>query len=791
MSTIILTLAVFYNFALKFRQKTGLPYQTFSWILSLLPCKMNERANDITHYGLRLICILTGWVLANASPIGAEEITLTILHTNDTYGRLEAVSTEAGEATGGMLRRAALIRQITQDAPLSLLLDAGDAFGPHPLAKFDQAATVVDLMNQMGYTAMGIGNHELTNGIEILQQRMAQAQFPMLCANLRLRAEGKPLTPRFIIQEIGGIRVGLFGLITPTVQTRVLAKHFRPLEMLDPIQTAKDVVAELQRNGCHLVVLLSHLGYGTDFDLIGQVKGVHLIIGSEVNLPDDRTLGTMLPVEGVRATTLVYCPWRGTHLGRVDVRFTRPPDGTLQLQGMEARKYRLDEATIPEAAAREAFPEMAAQIDALIQRYQAGQTGVIGQVGQGEQISTLDLIPWILREHTGAEVALLNRGSLDPRRLEGEIQRQQIVESIRFENHVTMVEVTGAQLKAALKHSASQPALSRTLLRVGVDAAGKAVNGRPIHDAEVYSVVTNDFLAAGGDGYHALKAARRRRKMDVPLVEVVVEFLQMPAQTDEPLSASRIQQEQPRSIWKSKGQIEVTLQGSHVSDEAVSYPQISELKSQNTGTFTIGGALLHLSTLYAAPRHSLELRLDSQYRRLRHPQTPTLELADSTEAAAVFRYGPPQARFAPLVRFEVEDIEFTTDESSRVVALLGGGVESRLARNIKVSTGLVVRRTFEDEGMTQLDLDVRAQAQWQIQDIQVQSSLEWFPTFTEEGGRPLGRSIIQWKSSARLPLRKGLSLNGTLFIYRDTRLGSYASATTLALRWGTSWGKKP
>ena len=769
-----------------------------------------------THYALRitfhaLLLSIMGWYLASASALDAEEITLTLLHTNDTYGQLQSLPTETGEEIGGVLRRAALIRQIMQAAPLSLLLDAGDALGPHPLVRFDQGYTAIDMMHQMGYTAMAVGNHELTDGVEVLQGRMAGAPFPMLCANLRLKAGDKPLTPRFIIRQVGEIRVGLFGVISPTIRTRILARLLQPLVVLDPIQTAQQVVAELQRSECDLIIALTHLGYDADLDLIGQVKGIHLIIGSEVELPDDRTIGAMFPVEGVGATTLVYCPWRGTHLGRVDVRFIRRPrgtrgseqsDGSLRLHGMETRQYRLDEATISQAHARQALPEIAAQLDGLIQRYQASQVGVIGQVQQGEQISTLDLIPWILREHTKAEIALLNRGSLAPILLEGKVQKQQIMESIRFANYVTLLELTGAQLKAALAYSAEQAAPSRTLLLVGVDAKGQTVNGRPIHEAEVYSVATNDFLAAGGDNYQMLKAARHTRETGVPLSQAVVEFSQMTAQTGEPFSASRIQQARPRSVWKSKGEIEVTLQGSDISDSAARYPQISELKHKNTGTFAIGGARFHLSTVRAAPRHSLELRMDSQYRRFRHPKAPTLELADSTKAAAIFRYASSQTRFVPLLRFEVEDIEFTPEQDSRIVALLGSGLESNVAPDVKLSTGVVGRRNFrirraEDPNLVakeptiRLDLDLRAQVQRQIHEIRLQSSLEWFPTVAAKGERPLSRSIVRWQSSATLPLRKGLSLNAKFFLYRDARLGPSASAATLAVQWGATWGKKP
>jgi len=419
---------------------------------------------------------------------------------------------------------------------------------------------------------------------------------------------------------------------------------------------------------------------------------------------------------------------------------------------------------------------------------------VVGEIRRGDRISTLKVIPWILREYMNAEVAMLNRGNLIPMRLEGQIHRQEIEESIRFATYVTAIEITGEQLKAAVQRSNEQTIPSRTLLTVGVDPKAETVNGRSINDAEIYSIATNDFLASGGDGYEMLKAAQRVHETGILLNEAIIEFLQRKG--EEPLSVSQLQEMRSKAVWKSKGQVEVMLQGSDVSDIAKNYPQISELKSQTSGTFAIAGVQLHFSAFRAAPWHSLELSVDSQYRRLRYPQTTALELSDSTKARATFRYASPRAHVVPLVRFELEDIEFTPSDYSRVVALLGVGAESTkkipfLPSNIKLSMGVVARRRFQKKLTTQLDLDVRGEGKWRVRGLKLESGLEWFPTFAEEGEGVLSRFITRWKSMATLPLSKGLSLNATLFIYRDTRLSSYASATALALQWGTTWGKKP
>ena len=100
-------------------------------------------------------CLTFLFILATSDAFStSRSFTLTILHTNDTYGRLQPFSI-ADTKFGGVLSRAYMIRQVRQENPNAVIvLDAGDAIGPYPLAAFDSGKTVIGLMNKMGYTAM-------------------------------------------------------------------------------------------------------------------------------------------------------------------------------------------------------------------------------------------------------------------------------------------------------------------------------------------------------------------------------------------------------------------------------------------------------------------------------------------------------------------------------------------------------------------------------------------------------------------------------------------------------------
>ena len=257
----------------------------------------------------------------------AEDVTLTILHTNDTYGQLLPFSKEDMKV-GGVLRRAYLIHQIREKQPDNLIvLDAGDAIGPYSLAAFDSGKTVIQLMNEMGYTAMALGNHEFDYGVETLLERISQAQFAMLSANTYLKDKNELLTQGYIEKEVAGIKLGIIGLTTPTTRYRASPELQKSITFTNPISAAKNAVKKLKAEGCDFIIAISHLGYQDDMELIAQVGEINLVIGSEVDLPTEKTISVMSPIDNALGTTLVYCPWFGEYIGRVDIQFEKQTDG--------------------------------------------------------------------------------------------------------------------------------------------------------------------------------------------------------------------------------------------------------------------------------------------------------------------------------------------------------------------------------------------------------------------------------------------------------------------------------
>ena len=145
---------------------------------------------------------------AQATIFGAE---LVILHTNDVHGRL--VSFEDGEAElGGLARLATVVDEIREQYGKSvLLLDAGDAIHGTNVVNLFEGRSSIEVMNAIGYNAMTLGNHDFNYGQEALLERMAEAKFPMLAANVTTEA-GETFAYSALVQQFGELRVGIIGV---------------------------------------------------------------------------------------------------------------------------------------------------------------------------------------------------------------------------------------------------------------------------------------------------------------------------------------------------------------------------------------------------------------------------------------------------------------------------------------------------------------------------------------------------------------------------------------------------
>jgi len=158
-------------------------------------------------------------------------------------------------------------------------------------------------MNLLGYNAMVIGDLDLQLGLEILRQRIADAKFPILSANLILAGENKLLAQPYTVLDVGGHKVGIIGLTwdglspdDPSIQGKFL--------LLKADLVLPQYVSEVSRQA-GIVILLSNMGFEEDQRLSSTVPGIDLIVGGRSRIPmneawRNETTGTLIVQAGAQ-----------------------------------------------------------------------------------------------------------------------------------------------------------------------------------------------------------------------------------------------------------------------------------------------------------------------------------------------------------------------------------------------------------------------------------------------------------------------------------------------------------
>jgi len=167
-------------------------------------------------------------------------------------------------------RRATKIAQTRQQGGFTLVLDAGDSLtGDADPARKTQGQISVTAMNMLGYDAMALGPQDLSLGLSVLQQRMAEAKLAVLSANVTILATGELLAKPYVIREFGGRKIAIVGLSGGSGTAEIAVR--------DPFKTAQTIVAQLASQA-DMIILLSHAGETVDQKIADAVPGIALIV---------------------------------------------------------------------------------------------------------------------------------------------------------------------------------------------------------------------------------------------------------------------------------------------------------------------------------------------------------------------------------------------------------------------------------------------------------------------------------------------------------------------------------
>lgn len=444
----------------------------------------------------------------------AEEV--IIFHTNDMHSRI--LNTDDKGKSIGLAEMSAVVKFTKSQNKNTFWFDAGDNIHGMPRINISKGENMIPLLNLAGIDAFVPGNHDFNYGSDQLENISKKFKFPVLSANIVRKSNGEPVFQSYKIFKRGNLKIGVFGLTTPETAFSASPDFVKAIKFLNPVDTAKEMI-KILRPQCDILVAVMHMGVDdssefTSKRIAAETLGIDVIIDghSHTELPQGLTVGKTLI-----AQTGCY----EHYLGRVtiDVQDGKIISKKAELLNADAvkkispnpDKKILNSIKKLDKYNEKFFGEVVAHSDKKL----SAERKIVRR--QESEIGNLcaDSMRW----KTGADIAVVNGGSIRSDLPEGDVTRGDILAIFPFGNMVKKVEIDGKTVRAMLEHSfIAYPEEFGGFLNVsGItftfdtsQPAGQRVQeifiyGKTLDENKIYTMATTGFLLSGGDGYTMLK----------------------------------------------------------------------------------------------------------------------------------------------------------------------------------------------------------------------------------------------------------------------------------------------
>jgi len=474
---------------------------------------------------------------------GEDDITeVKVLTINDFHGRIQANRDEAGAAV-----LAGAVSQYRAANPNTLFVSAGDNIGASTFTSFiaDDEPTI-DALAAAGLDLSAVGNHEFDQGYDDLIDRVIPSyggEDYALGANVYLKGTKEPALPEYAIREVDGVRIGFIGTVTSDTGILVSPAGISEIEFGSQLEAADRVAKEIDKQ-TDVIVLLSHSGAeSTDCASIAAEQSEYGELVREASSRIDAIVSGhthQLYACEIADRAVIQAHQYGTTLGALDI--------VVDTKNDKNKVVSVTGSTVDLVGGGTVYPpdpEVQAIVDAAVAEAEVLGSVEVGRIsadilrggdpagsdrGVESTMGNLvaDIYLWATSEYENyggtvpAQIALMNPGGLrDDLRFEGDgtVTYADVAAVQPFGNTLVTLTLTGAQLEQVLEEQ-WQPGSERPKLHLGVsegfsyeyveDApAGEHIvsmsyQGAPIAPTDEFVIVTNSFLAAGGDGFATL-----------------------------------------------------------------------------------------------------------------------------------------------------------------------------------------------------------------------------------------------------------------------------------------------
>ncbi|NCB37936.1 MAG: bifunctional metallophosphatase/5'-nucleotidase [Erysipelotrichia bacterium] len=477
------------------------------------------------------------------SPEPFDVTEFTILHTSDIHAHLMAFDGPSGNAVGGYARIKQYKESLEKKGREVLMLSSGDIFQGTFFYRFFQGIPDIEFMNQTGYAAMTLGNHEFDNGQERLAEALSHARFPILAANIRFKKIPQlqaRITP-YTFVKVGKTsktgrtaKIAIIGLCPEELKTIVQPVFVNDFDVVDAAETLRHYLPEIKKARPDMIILLSHLGWERELQLFEEFPELDAVLGGHTHLLTDPPAVVM----GKRGHRFMSQSgeW-GQHVTRYDISFYRNSSRKIEVNaaGQVAMSDKLEQDAVMADRIQKLWEQIQEKVIAPVAKAAVWLNGERTHV-RNVETNLGNLMADCFAAMVPSDIALINGGGIRSSIATGTITIGDCLNVLPFDNYLVRLTMTGETLKKVFEQVAAQ-----------IDTAGgfggflqvsegvkvnynnpqplRSFKGAPIDDNQLYTVTTIDFLAAGGNGLTAFTEALKAESTGLMTADMFMKYL--------------------------------------------------------------------------------------------------------------------------------------------------------------------------------------------------------------------------------------------------------------------------
>ncbi|WP_288678736.1 multifunctional 2',3'-cyclic-nucleotide 2'-phosphodiesterase/3'-nucleotidase/5'-nucleotidase [uncultured Clostridium sp.] len=446
---------------------------------------------------------------AEALPEEKKEVEIPILTFNDFHGSLK----ESG-GNPGAAKFVGELKKVKEKNPNTIVVSGGDMYQGSALSNLLKGKPVSDINKALGVQFSSVGNHEFDWGYDLIPGWAKDGGFEFLASNIYEKATGEPVkwAKPYGVVEKGGKKIGFIGLATPETAYKTNPDNVKDLEFRDPNTEAEKWVKHLREvEKVDAVIALTHIGSQQDRKT-GEITGEVVNLTKVPGLDAIVSAHSHMPVKGtVNGVPIVQAYKNGRAIGLIDLKFDKDGKLSVEVQRMDISKNIKDlpvdkemEETLGKYE-KELSPILDVKVADLSEDLPHNRDAGVSPMGA--------TVTETMRKIVDADIAINNGGGVRAQLKKGVITVGDMYTILPFDNTIVTMDMKGSDIIKVLEHGIApkdfgwgQHAGLKFWYNPDAEPGNRItsvrlLDGSKLDPNKYYKLATNDFMAAGGDGY--------------------------------------------------------------------------------------------------------------------------------------------------------------------------------------------------------------------------------------------------------------------------------------------------